>query len=274
MSDGIYIGMAGASARSAQLDSIADNLANAQTPGFKGGQATFSTVLAEANGANGYVVASGQGADLKPGPVVATGNALDAFPERRFSFRRKRRPARTAFTRDGRLSLDADGVLRSAGLRSDVHQRPADLGSARSANADHLQRRGARRRPRDRSHRDVLTRAARPKARSAPAVVAPTRLRRQRDADRRQAADRLDRSRQPLRHRQRGRSDLRAALVRRFDASGPDLQAPERQLQRAGPGPVTFNDFKFQTFPVSRTFRRFAKLKETTMLRSLYTAAS
>ncbi len=108
--------MAGASARSAQLDSIADNLANAQTPGFKGAQASFSTVLAETHGANAYVMASGNGADLRPGPVVSTGNALDVLPEHGAFLAVQAATGETAFTRDGRLSLDANETLRSAGL--------------------------------------------------------------------------------------------------------------------------------------------------------------
>lgn len=35
MADGIYVSMNGAAARMAQLDSISDNLANINTPGFK-----------------------------------------------------------------------------------------------------------------------------------------------------------------------------------------------------------------------------------------------
>src|SRR5262245_18346620 len=48
MSDGIYIGMAAAAARSALLDSISDNLANAQTSGFKKSEPAFQAFLGEA----------------------------------------------------------------------------------------------------------------------------------------------------------------------------------------------------------------------------------
>jgi len=116
MSSGIYVSMAGASARSTQLDSIADNLANAQTPGFKGEHATFSTVLAEANGAQGYVVATGRGTDLRTGPIIATGNQLDVLPENGAFLSVQAANGDAAFTRDGRLSVDADGTLKTAGL--------------------------------------------------------------------------------------------------------------------------------------------------------------
>ncbi len=116
MSSGIYISMAGASARSTQLDSIADNLANAQTPGFKGERPTFSTVLAEENAANGFVVADSKGTDLRPGPVISTGNQLDVLPENGAFLAVQAANGQAAFTRDGRLSIDADGTLKSAGL--------------------------------------------------------------------------------------------------------------------------------------------------------------
>jgi flagellar basal-body rod protein FlgF len=116
MSSGIYISMAGASARTVQLDSIADNLANAQTPGYKGERAMFSTVLAEANAATGYVIPTGHGTDLRQGPVIATGNALDVLPENNAFLAVQGKNGETGYTRDGRLSIDGEGMLKTAGL--------------------------------------------------------------------------------------------------------------------------------------------------------------
>ena len=45
MADGIYVGMAAAAARAEQLDSIADNLANVETPGFKASRPAFESFL-------------------------------------------------------------------------------------------------------------------------------------------------------------------------------------------------------------------------------------
>ena len=50
MSDGIYVGMSAAVARAAQLDSLSDNLANAQTPGFKASHPAFETFLGDEPG--------------------------------------------------------------------------------------------------------------------------------------------------------------------------------------------------------------------------------
>ena len=43
MADGLYVAMAGAAARSEQLDNLADNLANAQSVGFKASRPAFQS---------------------------------------------------------------------------------------------------------------------------------------------------------------------------------------------------------------------------------------
>ena len=115
MSDGIYIGMAGATAREAQLEAVADDLANAQTPGYKAARPAFSTVLAQAGADRAFPQANGGGRDLRPGPTQPTGNPLDVVPGGDL-FLAVRGDHGTAYTRDGRLSIDANGVLRAAGL--------------------------------------------------------------------------------------------------------------------------------------------------------------
>ena len=82
MADGLYVSMCGAAARQEQLDAIADNLANAQTPGFKAARPAFAAFL-PASGAEDkvYPAAVASGFDLRAGPTVATGNALDVLPE-------------------------------------------------------------------------------------------------------------------------------------------------------------------------------------------------
>ncbi len=114
MADGIYIGMAGAVARSEQLDSIADNLANAQTPGYKAARPAFQTFLPVSGAPDkAYPAAVATGFDLAPGMLVQTGAPLDITPEGD-AFIAVRTPANTvAFTRNGRLQIGADGVLRS-----------------------------------------------------------------------------------------------------------------------------------------------------------------
>jgi flagellar basal-body rod protein FlgF len=107
MADGIYISMCGAVARGEQLESIADNLANAQTPGFKSSRPAFETFMA-ASGAQDkhYAAAVATAFDLRPGPTSRTGNPLDVLPDDGAFLAVQQPGGETAYTRDGRLTLD------------------------------------------------------------------------------------------------------------------------------------------------------------------------
>src|SRR5262249_46515470 len=90
VADGMYVGMAAAAAGADQLDSIADNLANAETPGYKASRPAFQSFLPPRGVAPGAaanmqdkifagVVATGT--DLSQGPIRTTDNPLDIVPE-------------------------------------------------------------------------------------------------------------------------------------------------------------------------------------------------
>ncbi|MFO0580758.1 MAG: flagellar hook basal-body protein [Anaeromyxobacter sp.] len=116
MADGLYVSMCGAVARQEQLDSVADNLANAQTPGFKAARPAFEAFMAPSGAQDKhYPAAVATGFDLRPGPTATTGNPLDLVPEDG-AFLTLRTPAgATAYTRDGRLTLDGSRRLVSDG---------------------------------------------------------------------------------------------------------------------------------------------------------------
>ncbi|HWV37323.1 MAG TPA: flagellar hook basal-body protein [Vulgatibacter sp.] len=116
MADGIYIGMSGAVARMRQLDSIADNLANAQTPGFKASKPAFETYLPKGGtGEKTFVGLVGTGLRLHEGAPVQTGNPLDVFIQGEDFLAVRVGPGQVAYTRDGRLTVSGDGVLHAAG---------------------------------------------------------------------------------------------------------------------------------------------------------------
>jgi flagellar basal-body rod protein FlgF len=116
MADAIYVSMSGAVARAAQLESVADNLANAQTPGFRAERPAFQTFLPRARGDKAYVAAVQSALDLRAGPVVTTGRPLDVVPGNG-TFLAVRAPSgQTSYTRNGRLEVTAGGELRAAGL--------------------------------------------------------------------------------------------------------------------------------------------------------------
>lgn len=116
MADGIYVSMCGAVTRAEQLEAVADNLANAQTPGFKASRPAFETFLAPGAGQDKhYPAAVATGLDLRPGPTSRTGNPLDVVPDGG-AFLTVRTPGGAiAYTRDGRLTLDAARRLVSDG---------------------------------------------------------------------------------------------------------------------------------------------------------------
>jgi flagellar basal-body rod protein FlgF len=110
--------MAAASARAAQLDSIADNLANADTPGFKAARPAFQSFL-PGGGANGatdkvFAAAVSTGTDLRPGTTVATDNPLDVLPEGDL-FLGVETAAGTSYTRNGKIDISPDGQLQILG---------------------------------------------------------------------------------------------------------------------------------------------------------------
>lgn len=119
MSDGIYVSMNGAAARMAQLDSVSDNLANVNTPGFKAERPAFEAFLAKADArataSKVYTAAVTTQVDLSPGAIVVTNDPMDVVPTGR-SFLGVRTERGLALTRSGHLTVDATGTLTAAGL--------------------------------------------------------------------------------------------------------------------------------------------------------------
>lgn len=115
MADGIYLGMNGAAARAAQLDAVSDNLANAQTPGFQAELPAFQAFLPSGGSRDkAYVASVGAGVDTRPGTMINTGVPTDVAP-RNGSYLVVQLGQGVAYTRDGRLQVDAEGTVRAAG---------------------------------------------------------------------------------------------------------------------------------------------------------------
>jgi flagellar basal-body rod protein FlgF len=114
MADGIYVSMCGAVARTEQLDALADNLANATTPGFKSVRPAFESFLpkgASAASDKHYPAAVAGGLDLRPGPTRRTDNPLDVVPGDGLYLTVRTGSGGTAYTRDGRLTVGSDRSL-------------------------------------------------------------------------------------------------------------------------------------------------------------------
>lgn len=119
MADGIYVSMNGAAARMAQLESVSDNLANAQTPGFKAVRPSFEAFLAKGDGRDSgkvYPAAVATQVDLSTGAMVQTGNPLDVVPTGK-SFLGVQTSTGLALTRNGHLQVEPDGTLTATGRK-------------------------------------------------------------------------------------------------------------------------------------------------------------
>lgn len=95
-----------------QMDVVANNIANASTPGFKAEMMLMSEVdlPAERGVKLSYVQDFATARDFSPGPLRATGNSLDLAVQGN-GFFAVQTPEGTRYTRVGRFQLDANGIL-------------------------------------------------------------------------------------------------------------------------------------------------------------------
>ncbi len=114
---GFQFGLSGMNAASKNLDVIGNNIANANTTGFKSSRTEFTQMFGSALGSSSNPV-SGQGVSVGAisqqflqGNVSATGNALDVAVNGNGFLQLELADASTAYTRAGNLQIDKDGQL-------------------------------------------------------------------------------------------------------------------------------------------------------------------
>jgi flagellar basal-body rod protein FlgF len=122
MSSGYYAACTGLMARTQSLETIANNLANVSTAGFRGSHNVFSSVLATTGDsslsvlnqdANDYGVLSSTQLDTSQGALVPTGNALDFAMEGPGYFA-VQTAAGTVYTRGGNFRVSPQRQLTTA----------------------------------------------------------------------------------------------------------------------------------------------------------------
>jgi flagellar basal-body rod protein FlgF len=122
MNSGFYAACTGLLTRTQALDTIANNLANTSTVGFRATHNIFSSVLATTGNsqldmvnqdANDYGVLSGTRLDATQGAIVKTGNELDLAMEGSGYFVVKT-AADTVYTRGGNLRVSPKNQLTTA----------------------------------------------------------------------------------------------------------------------------------------------------------------
>jgi flagellar basal-body rod protein FlgF/flagellar basal-body rod protein FlgG len=120
MNSGLYGACAGLMARTKALDTIAANVANSSSAGFRGEENVFGTVLAEAGrhgrmsalnkATNSFSQIGDSQMDATQGVITRTGNDLDLAIEGSGYFKVKSATG-SAYTRNGHFHADANGRL-------------------------------------------------------------------------------------------------------------------------------------------------------------------
>ena len=113
----IYLSMAGAKATMQRQDSLANNLANASTTGFRAELQAFRAVPVRGDGASTrvYALESTIGHDDRAGPVQSTGRPLDVAVEGKSWLAVQSLDGTEAYTRAGALHVSAEGQLVTPG---------------------------------------------------------------------------------------------------------------------------------------------------------------
>lgn len=109
----IYLSMAGAKATMERQDTLANNLANVSTVGFRAELSAFRAVPVQGSGASTrvYALESTPGYDATPGVVTGTGRDLDVAMKGNAWLAVQGLDGTEAYTRGGSLDLSADGTL-------------------------------------------------------------------------------------------------------------------------------------------------------------------
>ena len=119
MDSGYYAASAGLRAQSQALEVAAHNLSNINTPGFRGQQMTFESLLAVGRPAvsnpltlvtNNYGVLEGTHLDLSEGNLASTGNPLDVAIQGS-GFFAVQTARGTRYTRNGGFQISSAGEL-------------------------------------------------------------------------------------------------------------------------------------------------------------------
>lgn len=122
MDSGLYAACTALMARTDALDTIANNLANSSTGGFRARHTTFSAVLAGSDhplasalntATNNYGLLSGSRLDMQAGPLQHTGGELDVGIEGP-GFLTVQTPQGVAYTRNGSMQVSLHGQLVTA----------------------------------------------------------------------------------------------------------------------------------------------------------------
>ena len=109
----IYLSMSGAKATMQRQDTLANNLANVFTPGFRAELQAFRAVPVQGSGAStrAYALETTTGYDASPGAITSTGRNLDVAAKSNAWLLVQALDGTEAYTRGGSLEVTSDGTL-------------------------------------------------------------------------------------------------------------------------------------------------------------------
>ncbi len=115
MDRSLYISMSGAKQNMLAQQSNANNLANADTTGFKRDFAAARSmpVFGDHHPSRAYAMAERPGTDFSSGPMKETGRDLDVAVRGEGWIAVEPEPGDEAYTRAGDLQIDVNGILRT-----------------------------------------------------------------------------------------------------------------------------------------------------------------
>ncbi|CAA2109816.1 flagellar basal body rod protein FlgF [Variovorax paradoxus] len=115
----LYVAMSGAKQVMEQQASVANNMANVSTPGFRAQIASFRAVpvVGQEAPTRAFVSATTPGADFAHGPITETGRGLDVAVNGEGWLVVQTADGGEAYTRVGNLQISADGQLSTMGGR-------------------------------------------------------------------------------------------------------------------------------------------------------------
>ena len=111
----IYVAMSGAKQMLGQQSTVANNLANASTTGYRAQLTAFraAEVFGDGMATRAFVVDSTPAADFRPGTIQHTGRDLDVAIEGTGWITVQTADGTEAYTRNGSLQVNVNGVLQT-----------------------------------------------------------------------------------------------------------------------------------------------------------------
>jgi flagellar basal-body rod protein FlgF len=109
----LHVGLSAQLALQKRLDTVANNVANASTAGFRAEEVKFETLLSQVSDTPVAFASAGSAyLSRRAGPLSPTGNPFDVAVQGN-AWLGMQTPAGTAYTRDGRLHMTPTGELQT-----------------------------------------------------------------------------------------------------------------------------------------------------------------